>query len=420
MNNQEHRLTLADLYVFILAQWRWLLATVVFAGVITAITILVLPDRYEAQTRILVSRTRSRDLGGIGEQTVTDTDSFAAALESVEVLTGVLKSMSLDQEPYNLTVTELARCVDLDVLRRENSIRVSVTLPVKDAQTPVKVAEVANTFSREAERIGTELIEKDIQRSRRMLDAEFETATSNLEQARERFRNVKLQDRLFEMETLITSLGEGLTMLLQEYATAKSNYEQEQGKLEVLDDLVSQEVKTIKLDKSLSKDHILLGILADVTGASATNILDITMTEEIANEVYINLRAMRDESKALVEGLKRATGNLLTSIDDYTARMEEAQKKYAESEESALFWKSANDSAQMAYGEVFKRRELAAMAITTDRQDLVAWVQATVPEQPVGPGPLLAGILASFVALFLLCLLLALYRVMLISTTRSN
>jgi len=410
-----NQLALHDLARSLKGRRVWIVIIGVIAALLTGLMKYSLPPTFEATAKILVKRTSSRGTGGLNDQTVIDTDSFAAALESAEVLEKALQKLKLDRPPYNFDLPAFAGKVDMSILRREESIQVQARLPHQTENTQELVAEVANFFLTEADTIAEDLMRQDIDRSKKLLDGEVSESQVRLETIREKYKEAKLKSQVVEKTETLESLGEGLTALLKEYAIARSEFEQANGKLPVLESLLAGEESTTSLIRSIDEEPTLRNLRLEGGDSSARKLFSATVTLQATSEVYVNLRELRDETKAELEGYRKAVENLPTAIDEYSKRMQEAEKVLNESEADVEYWTLVLEGAQEAFAEVYKQRDVAVMAIATDRQDLISWIRAKPPIHPIGPGPISYGLIAGLVAMVVFTLLLVLFEMVRIS-----
>jgi capsular polysaccharide biosynthesis protein len=417
MVSVDRELSLLHLFGVIQSRWKIILAAGILAGVLNATVFFFIPPLYEASSTILVSRTRSKEESFGIDRTAVEADSYALALQSGEVLEKLQRQFHLDQPPYSFNIEQLRDAVAIWALRRENSLQVRVQLRDRSRNTPSLVSGMANFFLEEADRIATELLKQDMDKSRQIYDEEYERAKRELEEVRSQYQAVRLQSRVEEMKELIKSLGGGQTKLLEALALAQSDFLQKGSQFEKLETYLADEKPVRTLNRALEETPSVLNIYAARTGKAATELYSATASTQVLNEVYTKLRELRDTAAAGYSGAGEALKHLPEDLKDYSERSRAAELILNASEEAVKFWEDRLKTAQASFMEVSKRRALAVMAIASDRQDLISWVRAYPPLKPAGLPRSLLCVAAMLLGMTLLAVLILLLE-MIKTTTR--
>lgn len=409
----DREVTLVHLLEVVRSHWMAILAVGFFTLVVNVGVFLALPVAYQAESSILLSRSRSKsDPTGI-DTTSVGSDAFGLALQSGAVMEKALKKFNLDQPPYEFDVQELQQSISIWALRRENTLQVRVRLRDLQAGTRELVAEIANFFLEEADSLARELLKQDIERSVALLESEYKRSAESLEEFRKRYQSVKLSAKVESQRKVIDALGFGLSKLMEQYSIAQYDLANNSAVVEALDRLLVDEPELLSVRRALEEEPALMAAYAEKAGQAAGALYSATSTVQESNEVYVALRALRDEAQGKMAGAKRALEDIPEGIQGYKEDLEAAERILNSSEEAELFWKGNLTAAQLAFQEVFERRLIAAMAIVSDRQDLLTWVRAYPPLRPTGlPRPVLATASAvlAMAILAVLILLLEVFR----------
>ena len=258
----ERELTLLSLALLAVKRWKTLLAVGLAAAVVAAVVLWFKPVTYEATGKILVMRTRSSDKAVGLDRTVIEPDYYASVLKSDGVLGVILEKMRLDEAPYRFDIERLRGAAKISPLRNESSIEVTVKLPAMEESTPQKVAQLADAFIEEASRITDELLEKDIQRSMRLFDGEYEKACAQLEKVRGQYQEVFLTAPIEEKTREIENLHMFQRQLQASLAIAIADYEQKKAKLATIEDLLAGEDRLLSVTRALEEEPSLLAVYA--------------------------------------------------------------------------------------------------------------------------------------------------------------
>ncbi|MCG3197661.1 MAG: hypothetical protein HUU16_21140 [Candidatus Omnitrophica bacterium] len=409
----DREVTLVHLLEVVKGHWKAIVAVGVLTLLLNVGVFLALPVAYQAESSILLSRSRSKaEPTGI-DTTSVGSDAFALALQSGEVMEKALKKFNLDQPPYEYDVQELQQTISIWALRRENTLQVRVKLRNLQEGTQKLVADIANFFLEEADKLAKELLKQDIERSVALLEEEYRRSEQRLEEYRKHYQAVKLGAKIESQRKVLDSLGFGLSKLMEQFSIAQYDYANNSALVEALDRLLADEKELLSVRRALEEEPALMAAYAEKAGVGASSLYSATSTVQEPNEVYIALRALRDEAQGKMAGAKNALETLPDKIQGYKDDLEATERILNASEEAELFWKGNLTAAQLAFQEVYERREVAAMAIVADRQDLLTWVRAYPPLRPTGlPRPVLATASAvlAMAVLAVLILLLEVFR----------
>ncbi len=409
------------LYLLQVIQRRWLI--LLFVGLVVgganALLFALTPYTFESTITLLVSRTRSREDSGGVDRTVVDCEAFASALDSPDILDRILQEFRLNEPPYNFDIEDFRKRVAIWAVRSQNSVIVRVRLNDLVEDTPKLVSDVANAFSQEADRIANELLEEDIRRSMALFNQEYERAEKDLEKVRESYREKKLNARIEEMKKLIESLGNAQSQMLIALSQAQSDFVEKSAKQADLDRALTGEKPILDMVRSLEEEPSVLNIYAARTGKATTDLYNATSTRQEINPVFVSLRNLRDAVASDVAGVSEAIHKLPEYVEDYSRQIREAEKILNASEEEVTYWQDRLKTAHMGFGEVSTRREVAVMAIASDRQDLLTWIRAFPPLKPIGLPRFVLAVASALVAMILLTVLILLWEV-LRATTRPE
>jgi capsular polysaccharide biosynthesis protein len=408
----EREISLLALLDILQSRWKLVLMVGVVAALLNTLLFALSPYTYESTATILVSRTRSKAEPSNIERTLVDTDSFAAALMSGELMEKVLKHYKLDQPPYEMDIESMGRAIGVWAIRNQNSVQVQVRLSNLVENTPQLVADIANFMGQEADRIAREVMDEDIRRSMELFDRDFHRSEKDLEAIRDKLLEVRRRAPTEQKRKLIDSLGNAQAMMYSNLSTAQSDYLNKSAKLLNLNRALQIEKPTIELIRALEEEPSLLNRYSARTGTATTELYDVTSTLNDINLVYVELRKLRDAVASDVEGASAAVQRLPEYIQDYSRQIHEAELILGASEIEVKFWEVRLETAQLGFQEVNERREVAVMSIASDRQDLLSWIRATPPLKPAGlPRPLFVGA-AAVLTMGLLAVFILLMEVM--------
>ncbi|MCA9410763.1 MAG: hypothetical protein KC917_01055 [Candidatus Omnitrophica bacterium] len=387
----ESEITLAGLVRVAAGSWKPLLAVGIVAGVLAGIVLEMIPAKYEASSTILVTRTRAKDeMVGL-DTTAIELDSFAAALESEEILEDILEQFNLGAAPYEFDIEEFDDAVSITPLRNENSLRISVELPALEDGTPKLVADLANAFAMQADSISRRLLEEDIERSLSFYRSQYQESEDRLNQIRDETIRVKASAPIEEKTRFITNQEMLQRQLQTSWALALADLEQKEEKQKVLGQIVAEEEPVLTVTRLLEEEPAMLDVVAARTGRSATELYSATSSSQIINDVYTNVRRIYDEISGDVAGLRRAVEELPKEIEECTRRIAEAEEILNASQVMVDHYDNLLETAHLGFRDVYKKFELAKIAIASDRQDLIGeWIRAFPPQKVSGaPTPVL-------------------------------
>jgi len=404
---RESEITLASLVRLAVGSWKLLIGVGLVAAIVAALVVQMVPPTYEASSTILVTRSRAKDQMVGLDTTVIELDSYAAALESEEVLERLLEEFRLESPPYEFDLDRLDDAVSISPLRNENSIRISVELPALDEETPKLTAALANAFAVEADKVSKELLEADIERSLAFYEDQYQESEDRLEDIQEETYRVKSTAPIEEKTRYINNQERLQSQLQTSWALALADLKQKEPKMDVLSRIVAEEEPLRTVTRLLEEEPALLDVLAARMGRSATELYSATSTTQLINDVYTNVRSLYDETVADVAGLRRAVEELPESIAECTTNIQKAEVVLSASQALIDHYENLLETAHLGFREVYKKYELAKISIVSDRQDLLGeWIRAYPPTKVSGvPKPILvatSAILAMFLFLVFL------------------
>lgn len=407
----EREVTLVHFLRVVQSRWPLILFVGLITGTLTGILFYLTPPLFESTCTILISRTRSKEDALGTDRTVIESDNFVLALQSGEIYGRVLEQFKLSEPPYEFDLDEVRQAVAIWPLRRENAIQVRVQLRDRTANTPQLVADIANFYLGEADKIAMNLIQEDVERSTRLFKSEFDQSRERLEEVRAKYQEAKLASRVEEKKKMIESLGIGQSKYMEAYGQARADAMLKAAQLTDLDQRLQTESPILGVSRALEEEPAFMGVYADRAGKGATSVYSATSATEVPNDVYIKLRELRDTASAELAGAKAVLGSITHTLADYTRRIQESELILNSNEEAVSFWQAVLDSAQLSYQEVYKRFDQAVMAIASDRQDLMSWVQAFPPQKPAGFPRVLVVLASAFLAMTILTVLILLIEV---------
>lgn len=343
------------------------------------------------------------------DNTAIQLDSFAAALQSKEVLKRLFENFRLDGDPYRFDLERFEHAVTISPLRNENSIRITVKLPALMEETPELTANLANAFAAEADEIANKLLEEDIERSLEFFESQYRESENRLQKIQRETYRVRSTAPIEEKTRYITNQEMLQRQLQASWALALADLLQKEKRLEVLEGILEEEEPLRTVTRFLEEEPSLLGVVSDRTQASAADLYRATSSAQLINDVYVNVRDLHDGIAADVAGLRKAVEDLPDSIDECTENMRAAEAILSACQALVKHHDDLLETAHLGFREVYSRFEMAKLSIVSDRQDLIGgWVRAYPPTKVSGaPKPVLAvtsAVLA--MSLFLAMLLL--------------
>jgi capsular polysaccharide biosynthesis protein len=411
----EREVTLLGLTLLAVRRWKMLVAVGIAAAILSGLVLSVTPASYQATAKILVKRTSSsEDSYGI-DRTVVEPDYFAATLESDAVLQRIIEMGGLHQEPYKFSPERFRGAVDISPVRNENSLLIQVRLPAIDENAPEKTAEVANLFVEEASRLAEDLLTQDIRRSLALFDEQYRVAESNLESVRDSYREAFVEAPVEGKTKEIENLALYQRVLQNSLALAQSELETKSPKLPVLEGMLQGEDRTLIVSRSLAEDAGLLLVTEAATQSSSRELFTATAYTEVINDVYTNLRNLRDTTQADVKGLSQAVEQLRTDISSINSQIEAAERVRNASQEEVEYWADRLETAQLTFRAVDERHKVAGMAIAADRQDMISQYPAIAPIKPSGVPRVLLVAMAPIIAMIIFLALLFVIEIIRVS-----
>lgn len=378
-------MTLAGLVKLATGSWKVLLVVGLIAAVVAGIVVELVPPTFEASSTILVTRTRAKEQMVGVDTTVIELDSFAAALKSESVLGRLLGEYKLDLPPYDFDVDRFDGAVTIAPLRNENSIQITVELPASDQETPQLVADLANAFAAEADKVSKKILEEDIKRSLVFYQSQYEESEARLEEIRQESYRVRSTAPIEEKTRIITNQEMLQRQLQASWALALADLKQKERKLEVLGRILEKEEPLRTVTRWLEEEPALLDVVAEKVGASADDLYSATSTTELINDVYTNLRGLYDEISGDVAGLQKAVQELPENIEECTLNIRAAEQVLNASQALVDHYDNLLETAHLGFREVYKKYELAKISIVSDRQDLIGeWIPAFPPQKVSG------------------------------------
>ena len=190
-------------------------------------------------------------------------------------------------------------------------------------------------------------------------------------------------------------------------ALAQAELEQKAPKVPILEKYLETEQRTLKVRRSLDEESGFLGVVAAATGKSATESYSATSESEVVNDVYNNLRNLRDTTQADVAGLKQAVATLQQDSDEQNRKIQAAERILNASKEAVDYWKDRLETAILTHRAVDERHKVAGLSIAADRQDMVSQYPAVAPTKPSGvPRVILVAITPILAMIIFLAILL--------------
>lgn len=408
----EREISLLALLQVLQGRWKVVLVVGLAAGLINGLLFFMTPYTYESTATILVSHTHSKADPSYSEKTLVDTDSFAAALMSGDLMEKVLKQFQLDQPPYEFDLEAMSRAIGVWAIRNQNSVQVQVHLSNLVENTPKLVADIANFVGQEADRIAKDLMDEDIRRSMEIFDREFARAEKDLNGIKEQYMEFRQNARIEELRKLVEALGNGQSTMAIAYSTAQSDYIIKSAKRDNLERSLQKEKPDIQLIRQLEEEPSLLNLYSARTGKATAELYSVTSTVSDINLVHVELRKLLDGTASDAAGASAALSVLPEYIRDYSRQIHEAEVVLGANEAGLKFWEGRLEAALLGFQEVNERREVAVMAIASDRQDLLSWIRATPPLKPAGLPRALFVVATAVLTMGVLAVLILLMEVM--------
>jgi uncharacterized protein involved in exopolysaccharide biosynthesis len=374
--------------------WRWVVAGGGACGLTALIVSLFLPKIYRATTFILVSESKIGAPSQVTAWQYATLATYVPFVDNDELITQSIRTYSLDQPPYNLTVDRFRRKDYLDVSIRKSSRLVELNVEFPDARL---AANLANSLARSAVELNDHMNAADTLATQRILKSRLDEAEANAAAAAARRLEVreraKIEDREKEVSILLTE-KEQLSAQLQSLRLSR---EQNRGKATALERELKTEPRTFHLTKSITEDRFL----ERAAGKAGDGEAPLSMTEESLNATHEEIRqqlvdsratASADEAGTLVatQRLEQVNAQLSRSLAEFTrlkSEMERADREYSLAQE-------ALESATRDYRN-------ASVTVSSKSQDLKQLAPAIPPERPVRPSLPLNTVLGTLLGLTL-------------------
>jgi uncharacterized protein involved in exopolysaccharide biosynthesis len=351
--------------------WRrrtWLLVAAVLCAAGAAVTSVLAPRVYEAQTTLAVVSSKIAETQGGSSSTTSD---FRPLIENNTVAETVVREFSLGGPPHHYTTADfLGEALSVQEVRNSTVMRVSVRL--QDPQVAAKAAnriaalavEGAKRTSRNEAVVARDDIEVEVRDARKRLDE----ALAALEQYQQ-----KAQVELLKAE--VDSLVDERGMLVD----LDSRIAEARGRVARAEQDLSSRTRVDVLTRSIDKDPAL--VEAARQQPRPDGVLGLQLKTEEINKVYEGLERDLVEARADLAALERRRMHLVGDLGlDRRSQAKLTELYRHEAEISRL--KTELEVAQKSYETIAEHYDVARLRVAGRSAQLVIVDPAVVPARP--------------------------------------
>ena len=390
---EDEEIDLRELFL-VLSRGKWTILAVFFIFVLVGgiVAFFVLPPVYEAKATIALL-PQDPSLAKIVPQ--LDLMAYREAFLSSSVIQSVIEKLNLDPQKY--TVWNLQGSLKIEVLPKENLLRLSVQ--DRDPALATKIAEslIETTRDHLTERLkrATEERLKDFEDALSVSQKELEEITTRLETFLGKPQDPKELEREVSLRMgLIVEMKKTLKNLEIEEKTLQTALEEAQR-------LISKETPYLELERTIIDDPTMTGIVQD-RGLSN---LGLRLKTQILNDSYFSLKSQITNYELNLARTTAQKKEILSSLKELQRELDSLQADLIKKEfEYALLQRSHESSLAYHQAVLDAYRKLSLNLSNGVLGANVAIVSPPfAPDVPVAPKKKLivavAGVLGLFVGI---------------------
>lgn len=355
-----------DVWSPLLASRKFIFLLASVGLVVGALVASLVPPRYEAVARVLVSRPRLQD----GVDAGTNVASFRSVLQSRALAERVVRELVDSQ---GLTASTIVRRTRVEEIRGTDLIEVGVRL-----SNPAAAADVTNKLVAAGVALTERLSQDQALKVRDYVESQLKLARERLDALQKRTvefqRGAQVELVKRDVEALLTQRERLLKLGLDIQAEAAA--------LERLDGELAKRSRVDTLVRSIDSSPALLESARQVSPAGA-GVLGLQLEDQQISGTYSAIDAEAAKSRARLAGLRRENDELLGRL-----RMDEAQPALPALYQKEMTLKRLElelEVARKSYSDTASQFDQANLRIVGNRPVLQVVDPARPPDARVSP-----------------------------------
>jgi uncharacterized protein involved in exopolysaccharide biosynthesis len=395
-------------YINVLLKRKKLIIGITLVAIIIAgiLSYFVLPPVYEASGSLLVNPKEATVNLTSPEQILSPLSylpqisvaTYKEIVKSKDIEKKVFDKLNLSSPPYNLTLGNFDRMIN--VINPTNTTLIKVSVQYKD---PVLAQKIARNILDETLLYITDLNTTQIQSSKSALEEPFLSAKKELENAQKALADFNSQkDNLDSLNRQRSSYVSALNSYLSDLLLLNSQIAQYENQLSSTRAELKKENKYLTLEKSIIDDPLLSQLAQQLVNENIIYLSGLKVNSEEINPIYEDLRSKEENYTITLSGLKAkktSLENLATTAQEKIHQLDDE----INSKQLELYDLNRKvDMAQTYYSTVSSNYVQSSF---TPLSPVTISEEPVLPEKPVKPNKKLNVAIAGIAALFFSILL---------------
>ncbi len=378
--------------VEVIIKRKWLVAVITTACIFLAAiySYLLVENTYEARTMLMVSPIAANN-------TSSENDSIEDIVSNISRYPGmtvetykeqvkapeVLKFVQEEADLKELSLEQVASKINVQAIDDTNILTISST-----DNNPKKAADIANLVSKKFTEFVSETNRKQAKNAAEFIKTEQDREKERLDEAHEKLKSFLAQPRgPEELKQELSSKLNQLTNYKAEKNSTVLNLNVQQHSLQRTKEIIKQTPLYFELERSLSGDNVMLGIVKDTTGGNTAELAGLMIKEQEINPAYTelaikanNLETSITENEAKLTGIGESVALLQSEIEILQAEYAEKQQKFDQYEHEYTLIKNTYDAYRQKYKEAMIKQ-----SAELGKSSIMVVSEAITPEKAVSP-----------------------------------
>jgi len=385
----------------------WRRKVLIFLGVLSCIVLAVvvsffLPEVYRASVTFLLEESRSSHETAVSQINPQIFETYGKTYEGLIKNKGAIqkaiKQFSLYKEPYSMRFNDIAKSVNVNVVRNSRLIELTVELP--DA---VIARDVANYLADKAVERNNALSVTGSDESKEFIKRQMDVAKVSMGTAEKkllRFKQKAMIEVLRKRRNILLSRKGAIENELPNIVVAiAANVE----RLKRIKEELKKRNRTVKLSRNLAENPLYQQSLAELSEVNIKKLFNLNMEVEVANPAYEHLEQKLVDVIPTLGSFFAKKDALLTELKKNTSEFKILQAELADKETQLERLQRTYNLTVETYKMFVKKFETIAMQVASRNQDLKIIDQAVIPDKPIKPKKALNVLIAGVLGLVFFC-----------------
>ena len=396
---EQTEYTLKEFFSIVIRRWRVLLVILVITFIAAFLFTLMSPDIYTGRAVLVVVKSKLGEKVLSYEYMGLELDTFTHMLLNRQTLVRILvdlkkyKNENPDSKiPENMTLKDLEKRVSVAQLRNTDLVAVEVKL-----EEPVLARDIANKLAESAVEINKKILSVESSDSSTLWDEQLGKAKVQFDLVDNDFTEFSKEAHLRELEGEVKSLIAVLTDLEFDEAGTRNDVATYEGKLLAIEERIKDESRTVSLHHSVSENKDVLNFAKRFLSEEDKEALSLGVISEFVNEVRVELEIARFETFSELEGYRKRLATIQEQMKDVREKLRATEKEFNEGYMREKRYLVEYSTAQDSYMVIKTADTRLQSVIASERQELMVFDPAVVPEKPSGPFRLAISLILSLV-----------------------